>query len=420
MKRISLARADRLLVVILLMAALAAALISWVSLPPEKEGGLWRQPSSFFNTSYGTKAAYLVLDELGFRVSRLRRPISPHTLSRYSGLFVLQPIIGLSDDEQRALQNWVRQGRRLVLAPGVGGEEGTCPNCGAFFDEWFNVISHDAPDDKERQEARARFGKELDASEPLCAGIDELVGRCGSRFLVGSPVSERLQNCQAHEFWEDRYGVMALRVEYGAGQIIALADPYPLTNRGLSQADNGLFLANLAQELAGLEGDGIIAFDEFHLGYAERDSSWLAIVKLTLAQHWGWAVGQGLLVGVLALYAAAVRFGRPRDVVLRKRRHHGEFARSAGRLLHDAMATELAYRTLFDHYRNRLCKLVHLPPEADDTALSTAVGRECGLDLAPILSSARQRIVSSRITRTMVFEMAKRMHRTMEELEHGL
>ena len=141
-----------------------------------------------------------------------------------------------------------------------------------------------------------------------------------------------------HAFWKDKAGIVGLRVEFGEGTIVALADPYPLTNLGISDADNGLLLANLARDLSA-RYPGQIAFDEFHLGFPQHDCSSVAMAKLMLAGPWRWAVAQAVVVAVLALWAGAVRFGSPRDVTLRRRRQHREFAEAAGRLLNEAGAT---------------------------------------------------------------------------------
>ena len=67
-------------------------------------------------------------------------------------------------------------------------------------------------------------------------------------------------------------------------------------------------------------------------------------------------MAQAALVGVLALWAGAMRFGSPRDIVRRQRRQQREFAEAAGRLLNEAGATSLAAETLYRYYRDRLCR----------------------------------------------------------------
>ena len=77
----ALPRVDRILLGILLLGALLVALLHWLLAPPEKTGGIQPLPSTFFNVGSGAKAAYDVLDQLKYRVTRLRRRISAESLA---------------------------------------------------------------------------------------------------------------------------------------------------------------------------------------------------------------------------------------------------------------------------------------------------------------------------------------------------
>ena len=114
----AMSKADRLLGSIVLLVAALVALVIWLVLPPEKTGGLVEQPSTFFNAGYGTKAAYLVLDRLGYPVTRLRRPLGDDALEGIGILVVLKPRLGLRPYELTELEAWVRGGHVLVVAPG--------------------------------------------------------------------------------------------------------------------------------------------------------------------------------------------------------------------------------------------------------------------------------------------------------------
>ena len=85
-----LSRTDRLLLSILLVGAVLVALLAWLVQAPERTGGVLREPSTFYNAAYGAKAAYEVLERLGFPVTRLRRPIVAETLEGIGTLVVLQ------------------------------------------------------------------------------------------------------------------------------------------------------------------------------------------------------------------------------------------------------------------------------------------------------------------------------------------
>ena len=418
MKLLQLSRSDRLLLGILLPLALLGALITWLVLPPKKEGSWIRQPSSFFNSGSGTKVAYLALERLGYQVSRLRQPISRDTLEGLEAMVILEPVIGLEKEERRALGDWVEEGHCLVLAPGVRSVFPTVPGTW-FFDNWINVAPPSTKVVEPNEKVPASAGDEFSAHDPLCAGVREMVSRADFRFQSGSVVKGPLVASVVDEIWRDDYGVAAARVRYGDGKIIALADTYWLSNRGIDEVDNSLFLANIAHEATNGNRRGKIAFDEIHHGFRVSASPELAIMKLMLDEYWGWGVVQAALVGVLGLFAAGVRFGKPRDIVQQPRRQHGEFAEAAGRTLHDAQAADLAYRTLYQHYRSRLCKLLHVPPDVNAADMARAIAPRCGHDISGLLNEADEKVRSGGASRVEVLDIATQFHRILEDLEHA-
>jgi hypothetical protein len=412
-----LSRTDRLLLGLLLPLALLAALATWWAMPPKKEGSWLGQPSTFFNDAHGTKAAYLALERLGVGVRRLREPIAAETLAGAAALVVLEPIEGLEKSETRALREWIERGHRLLVAPTVRPNP-LAPSSG-FFDQWFRTAPPAQAVVEPDGRITARSGVELDAGDELFAGIRTLVAGVDSRFPPGAAVIGALARAPVEDLWQDRYGVVALRVRLGDGEIIALSDTYPLSNRGLADADNALLLGNLARELEAGDPGGAIVFDELHQGFPLRDASWVVVARLMLEERWGWAVAQGVLVAALALYGAGVRFGAARDVVRRQRRRHGEFAEAAGRVLDAAGATGLAFETLWAHYRARLCRALHLPDDADDRALAGAAARTAALDLTPLVERAAACRAPCRPTRSQLLAMTSEMHRALEVLQHG-
>jgi hypothetical protein len=433
-----LSRADRLLWSIVLVTAMLVALVTWLVLPAEKTGGLVRQPSTFFNAGYGVKAAYLVLGRLEYPVTRLRRPLASETLDGIGVLFVLKPLVGLRRFEMDNLETWVKQGHVLVVVPGsclhdaFGGKERAAPakveeedsehrrQSGSFFEEWFHV--DDGPADRAEtlrdspESDRAGSGQTVDAKDAICAGIHELATAGGRRFAE-SPLKGPLADMPTQTFWSDNRGPIGLRVAWGDGTIIALADAYPLTNLGIGKADNGLLLGNMARKLSELS-PGKIVFDEYHLGFEQRDWSTVAILKLLLTCPWQWAVVQAIIVGMLALYAGAVRFGSPRDVMRKPRRQHREFAEAAGRLFDEAGATALAAGTLYNYYRGKVCRMLQLEPEADNARLSQAVCDRSGHEIAAILDRA-ETAASSPVSRQELLAITQTFHRAVEALDHG-
>jgi hypothetical protein len=440
-----LSRTDRLLLSVLLVGAALVALLAWLVEPPEKTGGVLREPSTFYNAAYGTKAAYEVLDRLGFAVTRLRRPIAAETLRGIGTLVILQPAppreMSLAYEPPMeyqsygltALADWIEQGHALVVVPGGGRRR-------AGVADWFGLrpSAESGPGEEhaaltpgpspasgrgEQPAAGATANAEamLDRSDPLLAGIGALAAGGDWRFRSKSPLRGPLAKAAPQVFWRDHRGIVGLHATLGEGAVVALADSYPLSNLGIAQADNGLLLGNLARQLS-RRYPGAIAFDEYQLGFPEQEWSSLAMVKLLAAGPWRWAIGQAMLAGLLGLYAGAVRFGSPRGILTARRRQHREFAEAAGRLLDEAGADALAARTLYRYYRERLCRIAALDPELEDLPyrrqLRAAVAERCGPEMLDAFDEAAA-ATDHPVGRQKLLAVFRKLHHLVEKLDHG-
>ena len=418
---------------ILLLGALLVAVLHWLLAAPDKTGGLLPLPSTFFNVGTGTKAAFDVLDQLKYPAVRLRRRISSQSLAGVGVLFILRPATGLAPEEVSALDDWVQAGHALVVVPGSKPESPPDPSevsrNDTYLDDWFEW--QETPSVAKKTEALPPAEKaaplvEVESRDALMAGIARLAVPDGRRFAPKSPCREPLQDDSAHAFWKDQKGTIGLEVESGEGTIIALADDYPLTNLGIGEGDDGLLLANVVREMSA-RYPGKIAFDEFHLGFAQHDVSPVAIVKLMLSGPWRWAAVQAALVGVLALFARSVRFGSPQDVVRKPRRQHREFVEAAGRLFEEAGAASLAAETLYGYYRERICTALLFDRHADDRQIQEAVERRAGAAAAAELRQAQEAMQRSRggqnrrnpIGRQELLALSQKLHRVAEALDHG-
>ena len=260
--------------------------------------------------------------------------------------------------------------------------------------------------------------RKVEAGDALTAGITELAVPEGRRFDPQSPCRGHLEDASPRVFWKDPQGTIGLHVESGDGTIVALADEYPLTNLGIGEGDNGLLLANVVRDLSA-RYPGKVAFDEFHLGLAEHDVSPVAIVKLMLSGPWRWAAVQAALVGVLALFARAVRFGSPQDVVRKPRRQHREFAEAAGRLFDEAGATSLAAETLYRYYRERICRLLLFDPK---WKIGNSARRSSTVRVRPSPPNCGRRKRPCKGVRQPAetcWPVSQKLHRVAEALDHG-
>jgi hypothetical protein len=109
---------------LLIVAGALLVLVSLVGLllGPPPEGQAPGFPSSYSSSSGGAKAAYLLLEKLGYKVERWSSP--PHELPSEAQDVVLvlaDPFLPATGDEKSELQSFLRRGGR-ILATGEAAE----------------------------------------------------------------------------------------------------------------------------------------------------------------------------------------------------------------------------------------------------------------------------------------------------------
>lgn len=180
--------------------------------------------TSYDASSSGYRAAYLLLEELGYPVTRSKRPTGG------GARLVLAPAKPQKDDGQ-ALEEWVREGGLLILADPSGDFAKT-------LGMPLNVEELD-PDPGEEQASGLGIAR-------LVAGNKRVTwtGHRGRDLIVAGD------------------GPVVTVHELGRGRVWLLNRPQFLTNKLIRRADNAVLLCRLADESA-RQKDGPLAFDEF-------------------------------------------------------------------------------------------------------------------------------------------------------------
>jgi hypothetical protein len=132
-------------------------------------------------------------------------------------------------------------------------------------------------------------------------------------------------------------------------RVILLADVGLLRNRALRDTPAGPFALGL---FAG-RYDRVV-FDEAHQGFGAGGSLAGATLDWSLRSPLGWAAWQLAVIGLLVLFAGAVRFGPPRTVVERRRRSPLEHVRALATALAAARGHDVAIAAIVLGLRRRL------------------------------------------------------------------
>ena len=228
--------------------------------------------SSSFATAPDGAAAYAeLLERFDRPVIRLREAPSEADLSPESTL-VLLDAEGLTTEDWRAAKAHLREGGRLVYA----GEDTT----------WLAELDDDLVWRK-RYAGTAR----VPPGTPGLGGVRTV--RSDAQGLWQADDGVLLEA-------ERGRGALALRRDFGRGEVVLLSDASPLQNRLLAEADNAAF--GLA--VAGPPGRPVLFAESFH-GYGEASG------VEAVPTRWWWVFGGLLLAAIVLALAQGRRLGPP-------------------------------------------------------------------------------------------------------------
>jgi hypothetical protein len=287
--------------------------------------------TSYDASSRGFRAAYLILEELHYPVSRSRRP------SEGSVRFVLVPKPSAKAAE--ALKDWVSRGGVVVLA------------------------------DEDGEFAR-HMGISLAVRQIDIATLEEPASGPGIARLAGG---------KTFVTWSDRPGRVWARAgnqpfvtvhRLGRGEVWLLNRPQCFRNQLIGHGDNALVLCRLADEVL-RERPGQLAFDEYVHGMRESPG----VTELLLTPPTLWVTLEGLLLLGLLLWHFVPRFGTLRPVPPARRRSKEEFLDAMASLLERKGDYADAYRSARNDLSRTLERDLGLPAGTPPAVLAREAGR---------------------------------------------
>jgi hypothetical protein len=207
-----------------LLAALTVVALLSGSASGGKSSGF---ASSYSTASDGGKAAYTLLNELGYRLERWNQPPQDLPLGPGTVLILADPVVPASSDERSALVSFVRQGGRVLVTGPEGGK----------------LVGATDINDAPRMGEWTRFRPEVPS---------EITRDAPEVSMNGSTRWSKLP-ADALRCYGDDNGAAVVELRIGKGALVWWADSSPLTNYGLTRDSNlALFLNAVGpQRLAG-------------------------------------------------------------------------------------------------------------------------------------------------------------------------
>jgi hypothetical protein len=306
-------------VVLWILGGMVALIVAFSIFSPANEDSN-PFPTTYNSGSAGTKAAYLLLGELGYGAQRWESP--PADLKNVDAakttLILAEPNFPNegSKQVQADIADFLSRGGRVLAT----GREGAYFLPGAKTDAPTRLYGKLCFSTPEGEDALARTGK---------VSLSDNV-----RWTALGPEFRVSQLCGND--------AVVVSYHYGAGEAIWWSSPMPMTNRGLKED------ASLKLVLASVGADRTVLFDEYFHG--ERASLWDTAKGLPIRQL-AW---QCLTVALLLVLSFGRRNGPLRTPVRLPRSSPLEFAESMGRLYQKAGATQAAV----DGSRRRLLKFL--------------------------------------------------------------
>lgn len=341
--------------------------------------------STYLTGPSGAKGWADALTALGVRVVHFRRPTAALVpLDSGSVFAVLGPAVPLDS----------REGARLATLPAdlllAGPATDAAIACLGYrvTARRTDSVALRAPPDAENRPmpyARAELVRHLASTI-----VDSSNRYDGGRLSCTVPVPERVDTVL--RTLGDR--PVALRLGYPGGRTaILVADDGLFRNRTLRRTAMGPIALGLVTPRYRR-----VVVDEFHQGFATSASLAGTAFQWSLHSPWGWATWQLAVVGVIALFAAGVRFGPARRAIRRRRRSAVEHVRALATALAAARGHDTAVRLMVQGLRRRLSRAGRAGPADLDrwlAGLAPAVRTDRGREALAALATRTSRPTSS-------------------------
>lgn len=330
--------------------------------------------SSYDASPHGFRAAYLLLEDLGYPVVRGKRLGGPDVR------WMLFPT--KTKEEAAQLDDWVRRGGILLLA-----------------DDSAEFATH--------------LGMKLQIQKKD-TGLEEEASGLGIARLAGG---------DTRVDWAGHRGEVLVKAggepfvtvyELGQGEVWLMNRPEFLTNAFLRHADNAVLLTRLATDSLN-ERPGRLVFDEYFHGMRDRPG----VTELLFQPPALWVTLQALLLLGLVLWHYVPRFGSVRPLPPPSRRSKEEFLSALAALLERKGDRAAALAVAAEDLARELERELGLPAGTPVEVLVREAARHRPIDSAQLLRLLTRQELPANIGSAAFVQALNELETIREELLRG-
>ncbi len=361
----SIDASDRKLLVIggAILLLLTAGL-AFVGIDPQEPG--ISIPSTYSSGSGGARAAYLLLQDLHYKVSRWERsPTELPSDADNAVLIIADPLDTPTNEERAPLEHFVDDGGQVLF---------TGSRIKAFFPK--ATVTREIP---------TLEWKTFSADFPsnYTSGAEKIVLQSGATWQA--PVASQ------QPLYGDPRSPVVLSWRIGGGRVLWWAAATPLTNAGITREGNlNLFINAMNSPVAADRSAVQIYWDEYFHG--QRTSLWSYLQKTPVA----WGLAQVAILGVIVVLTFGRRSGPIVLPPVVSRLSPLEFVDTLGGLYERAGAEPAVVGFVYQRFRATLSRQLRLSANASDTELADAVQVRLGWKESGLKSTMARALVASR------------------------
>lgn len=329
----SLSAGDRKVLIIAGTAFLILVTIGFLLAPSNMQVNV---PTTYSTASGGAKAAFLLLQEMGYHVERWQHTATELKGEKNTVLIIAGPEMVASSKEKDAVEKFIASGGR-VITTGIAGAS-YLPQDSSEFNELQRTPWSDFP-----------------------ALMPSAITRAAPSITL-APVA----------FWERGTGIplygkndqtVVAHLQHGEGDAIWIASATPLTNAGLKATGNLEFLLAAIGDKAQTR----VLFDEYVHGYGadkteERNHPLMIALLL-----------QSFVLALAAVFTFSRRSGPLRPMPAESRLAPLEFVETLGGLYEQAHAASVAVDVAYEQFRFRIMRRLGMAGDASPEEIDRAV-----------------------------------------------